>query len=281
MICDEIAEPDAMQESVEHRLAYFFRSPRRWRGEVHDTVRELQKFGTVMVIGGLIRDLTLHSNLEFRSDVDLVVNPRKLAMFEAYVEERGGKKNRFGGYSWSSSHWRFDVWSLKSTWAHQAGHVKVQEFRDLLNVTFFDCDAVLYDLQSKRLLTKRRYFDNLQHRIVEINLLPNPNPLGNAVRALRYAVTKDFRWGPRLARFVAQQLSEYDWQEVSSREEKAFGTTYIRRMDQRGIERKLQGYLMERRTEMLDIREYCGYIQYKLKFCKPEYGGNENAKGRR
>ena len=270
-----------MRENVEHRLAYFFRSPRRWRGEVHDMVREFQKFGPVMVIGGLIRDLTLHSNLEFRSDVDLVVDPRELAMFESYINARGGIRNRFGGYSWSSSHWRVDVWALRGTWAHQAGHVRVEEFRDLLNVTFFDCDAVLYDLQSKRLVARSRYFDNLQDRIVEVNLLPNPNPLGNAVRALRYAVTKEFRWGPRLARFVAQQIEKYDWQEVSDREEMAFGTTHIRRMDQGAIESKLQGYLRERRKGVLDIREYCGYNQYQFEFCKPEYRGSEKSKGRR
>ena len=257
-----------MREHLEHRLAYFFRSPRRRRGQVHEMVGQLQKLRPVVVIGGLIRDLTLHSNLEFRSDVDLVVDPMNLEVFESFIISRGGKRNRFGGYSWSSSHWRIDVWALRGTWAHQAGHVRVEEFRDLIKVTFFDCDAVLYDLQSKRVVARRGYFENLQNRIVEVNLLPNPNPLGNAVRALRYAVIREFRWGPRLTRFMAEQIERYDWQEVLDREKSAFGTGYIEGMDLRAIEGKLSSYLMEKRKGVLDIREYCGHNQYQFEFCE-------------
>ena len=273
-----------MKEHLESRLAYFFRSRRRWRGEVHELVRQLQELGPVIVIGGMVRDLALRSNLEFTSDVDLVVDPGKLDRFHAFVCSKGGKRNRFGGYSWSSAHWRIDLWALEDTWAHQAGHVQVAEFRDLLKVTFFDCDAVLYDLQRRRVLSKSGFFENLHEGVLEINLHPNPYPLGNVVRALRYATINNFRWGPKLARFMAQQIGKCDWQGVLDRERKAFGTGYIEGVDRKSIGIELRTYLEEDRKNVLDIRKYCGTTQYTFDFrgsvCGKQYRVGSDRKDR-
>ena len=254
------------QEAVEKRLEYFFRTRRRRREEVQDVVAKLEEFGPVVVIGGIIRDLALVGNRKFGSDVDFVVKPRELDRFETFMQFQQAKRNMFGGYIWRSSYWRIDVWALQQTWAHKAGHVEVKDFSDLLNATFFDCDAVMYELEGKRLLTKPHYFERLGRRELEINLLPNPNPVGNAVRALRYAAMKDFGWRPKLCMFMANQILECGWEELEAREMRSFGTWYVRQMDHKGIDSGLKRHLEAKQERVFRLEDWCGVRQYDFGF---------------
>ena len=52
------------------------------------------------------------------------------------------------------------------------------------------------------------YFDDLERKLLEINFRPNPNPVGNAVRALRYGLVKGFLWGTLLTYFVAETIEK-------------------------------------------------------------------------
>ena len=214
----------------------------------------------------MIRDVALGGNREFGSDVDFVVKPRDVEQFHSFMTLQSAKRNRFGGYVWNGLHWRIDVWPLQNTWAHKEGHVEIRFFQDLLKATFFDCDAIIYDLQSKSLSAKPGYFERLKHRVFEINLLPNPNPIGNAVRALRYAAIRDFGWGPKLAKFMADVIEERGWQDLQVREMSSFGTRYIAEMDRERISSELGDHLRAKKHEPFGISEWCRLRQSELDF---------------
>lgn len=227
-----VVSPDA--DSAARRLKrqadYFFGSDRRRRSQVTDFVRFLQTFGDVAAVGGLLRDLFLAGNREFSSDVDFVVSSYRSGLNAALLN-LGGKPNRFGGYGFNLGHWRVDVWELQTTWAAKEGHVRVQSLEDVVHTTFFDWDAILYLPKTRELIHSERYFEKLESRVLDLNLEHNPNPLGNAVRALRYAVRWDAALGPALAAHVRGQIEEAGWCAFLDAERRSFRTERLAPFD--------------------------------------------------
>lgn len=214
------AETDAGRLSK--RVAYFLHTNVRRRQEVAQFAENLSNFGQAAIIGGMIRDIYLDGNRYFTSDVDFVVDASSLKDFRRVMDRRGAVRNRFGGYRLSLGRWKADVWPLQLTWAGVEGHREVRCFGDLLGVTFFDWDAVLYVVPERRLLTAPGYFGRLRRRVLDINLEPNPNPLGNAVRALRYAWRWDAAFGASLAQHVLRQVRASGWDALAAYERAAF-----------------------------------------------------------
>jgi|SRR5208337_1150503 len=234
-----------MERLLEKRVSYFFASHRRGRDDVRRTLRKLDGIGPLVVIGGMLRDLALFGNAHFRSDLDFVIDPIEPDLFERKMNEMGAVLNRFGGYSLPARKWRVDVWSLQKTWAQTAGYITIKDFDDLTYATFFSCDAILYDLSTKKITASDDYFAQMGRRIIEINLRPNPNPHGNAVRAFRYAILKGFRWGPQLTRFVAEMIDEGGWDSLADRERNSFRTCYIASLRRGDFELALRRHLSE------------------------------------
>ncbi len=197
------------------------------RGEPHDFLKELMSQGELALIGGAIRDAYLQGVKEFKSDFDFVIHPRVLSDFIRFVRSHGAQENRFGGFGLEINRWKIDVWPLQLTWAHTHGHYRVESFQDLLSVTFFDWDAVVYNLSTDNVLLFADYFERVENRVLDVNLLPNPNPLGNAVRAIRYACRWNASFGPTLARHVHQMLCEHGHQSFLSAERKSFHSAFL------------------------------------------------------
>ncbi|MDE0175068.1 MAG: hypothetical protein OYH76_09720 [Defluviicoccus sp.] len=229
----------------------------------------LQDLGPIVLIGGIIRDVAMYGNGEFNSDVDIVVKPFDISKFEEFMRSRNAVQNRFGGYSLEGYHWKVDVWALQQTWAHRAGHVQVLEFSDLLGATFFNCDAVIYDIAAKELIARNEYFEKLKKRILDVNLLPNANPLGNAVRALRYVILKDFCWGPGLSKFVLEQIESAGWQGLLEREQRSFGTTYISDFNHKKLEIDLLRHVSSANEEDFRAINYLKYEQLEINLKAP------------
>ena len=213
------------------RAAYFFKTSTLLRSEVACFASHLSTLGPAMIIGGFLRDLYLSGNREFRSDIDFVVNPASLPEFENFVRAQSGKPNRFGGYGIALKRWRVDVWPLEKTWAATEGHVEVSSFEDLLKATFFDWDAILWDPKGAKAIHAPSYFQRLQSRVIDINLEPNPNPLGNAVRALRYGYRWSAAFGPQLAAHVAKQIRDNHWEGLVFSEKRSFSNPILERID--------------------------------------------------
>jgi hypothetical protein len=245
-----------MERQLERRVRYFFDSQRRGRSDVLRFIRALEGVGQLVVIGGMLRDLMLLGNARFRSDLDFVIDPVRADIFEAKMREMGARLNKFGGYSLTAHKWKIDVWSLHDTWAHTAGYVPVNEFSDLRKITFFTCDAIIYNLSTKKIIAIDGYFNQMRQKIIEINLRPNPNPQGNAVRAFRYAVLKEFKWGPKLTQFVAETIAETGWESLVARERSSFNTSYIATIARRDFEMSLKLYLSERNAHPFTPMQY-------------------------
>ncbi|QPZ91939.1 hypothetical protein [Thioclava electrotropha] len=253
-----------MERELESKVQYFFASRYRGREDVRDTVRELRRHGRLVLVGGMLRDLALFGNTGFRSDLDFVIAPYDLRSFEKYMTAIGARVNRFGGYALPSRKWQIDVWPLERTWANVAGHAKVRTVGDLRRATFFRCDAILYDLDHRKLKTTPDYFGELNQKVLEINLRPNPNPKGNTVRAFRYALMKGFRWGPRLSDFVNEVLEREGWNELLEAEWQSFHTQHLERIRFENLRKALQAHVSEGLNTPFDVTNFLRNVQLAL-----------------
>lgn len=194
------------RDQLRKRVDRFLHSPAHSRAEILNTLLRLSQFGHVIVFGGAIRDLAIHGNSEFPSDIDVVLEDANIEELSVGMNVLNAFRNRFGGFRFTTEKWKFDVWRLEDTWALREGHVSGQSAESLLKTTFFDWDAIAYDFTNRQLLVSDGYFDRLQRRIVDINLEPNPNPMGSARRALDIYWSGKVGLAPRLARFVATTM---------------------------------------------------------------------------
>ena len=126
------------------------------------------------------------------------------------------------GFALDFVRWKVDVWSIEDTWAHTAGLVQVREPADLLKCTFFDWDAILFDLESEAIVAGENYFQLLAANVLDINLEENPNPRGSLVRALRRGALWKVRFGERLTNFVREQIRKETWDTLVALDDAAF-----------------------------------------------------------
>lgn len=261
-----------METDLKRKIRYFFNSPYRRREGIRFAIKELGTHGELALVGGMLRDIALFGNAKFNSDLDFVIDPVDLASFEAEMLSTGARINRFGGYSlpenWGEN-WKIDVWPLERTWAHVNGHADVHSFADLVNVTFFNCDAIIYaighgNLDAGELRFGSEYFLNLDRRILEINLQPNPNPIGNAVRAFRYALSKGFRWGSRLSRFVEGNFSANWWKTLLEAEMRSFQSRYLNEVLIEDLIEKLNVHIKSNADIPFDLSAFRKNVQLNL-----------------
>lgn len=197
----------------------------RWLLEDEFTSR-----GRVAIIGGLVRDIARRGADGFRSDVDLVIEaPRQTVKDLALSLD--ASPNRFGGYGYQHPHWKVDFWALEDTWAVVHGHVEAERLDDLVHSTFFDCDAVLYDIEDRQVMASESYFERLAKNQIEINLRPNPSEDGNLLRAIRRIFCWGAEPGPLLHRFIFETLDEERFEQLHKVEQKLYPiavTTYFK-----------------------------------------------------
>lgn len=162
-------------------------------------------FERVAIMGGLVRDFAREGRTGFRSDVDLVIDDSKEKV-EFLAKKLGATPNRFGGYGYKSGPWKIDFWALETTWARK--YVPMQRLEDILLGTFFDWDAVAYDLWERKLICHDDYLERIKAKTLEINLQPNPSPMGNLVRAIRRLILWQVVPGEKLRCFINEHLDE-------------------------------------------------------------------------
>jgi len=131
----------------------------------------------------------LEGNEKFRSDIDLVINTDNISLLESVLAPYSPHRTAFGGYRIGLRKWVVDLWPLQWTWAIRSGYVRGDSLSDLTKTTFFNWDAIVYEIGSGAIHFAPRYVDELKNRLLSINLAVNPNPEGTAIRALRMAVT--------------------------------------------------------------------------------------------
>ena len=225
------SNPQSMHRNLKQKLRYFLETEYRNRSEVREVLSQLAGLGRIAIIGGMLRDLSLFGNYRFKSDLDLVIDPVNAEKFRQFAKSIRANKNRYGGYSIPLKEWKIDVWVLQETWVLTNNHIGIDELEELPKATFFNCDAIVYDLSSRQLYCKIKYFENLCQRKLEINLENNPNPIGNSVRAFRYSIAKGFKWGPNLSEYVKARIAQYGWQKLEQYEADSFADSTLGQLD--------------------------------------------------
>lgn len=162
-------------------------------------------FDRIAVIGGLVRDFAHEGRSGFRSDLDLVIDAPQESVARL-AKRLKATSNRFGGFACKQGPWKIDFWALETTWARR--HVHVESLSDIVSCTFFDWDAVAYDLRGRRLICSENYLSRIGSGTLDVNLLPNPSPLGNLVRAIRRLIVWNVCAGPLLAKFIGENLDD-------------------------------------------------------------------------
>lgn len=153
-----------------------------------------------VIFGGMIREFALGNARGFVSDIDLVSTASQVEISRT-VSKYHAERNKFGGFRFLIDKRRFDIWSLSDTWAFKGGFVDGKSFEDLLNTSFFNVDAACYHVNKKTLLFASGYEYCIGKRILDINLLQNPQPSSMARRAL--VLMQNHRLG------VTRRLAEY------------------------------------------------------------------------
>lgn len=205
--------------SLKRRLDRFF-----WDNKSTETelLRQVLKahfyqFNGVGVIGGLVRDFARGGRSAFKSDIDLVVEGRADDV-AGLAEHVGARANRFGGFGFTAGPWKIDFWALENTWAVTEGYVAVDSLADVVQCTFFDWDAAIYDLRRKRVVCSEGYLDRIRDRRLEIVLRSNPGELGNLLRAARRILGWGLRPGPELRRFIRERLDDETFEALRATE---------------------------------------------------------------
>lgn len=165
------------------------------------------QFPRVAIVGGMVRDIARAGKRGFNSDLDMVIDAPEddVARLSRSI---GARANSFGGHSFVADGWKLDFWAIGTTWAARTGHVEVRFLEDIVRCTFFDCDAIIYDLKDRRLVCEESYLPRIQNRTLDINLLATPAVMGNLHRAVCRILAWHASPGPRLKAFLDEHLDD-------------------------------------------------------------------------
>jgi len=206
--------------------------------DTSDTVSGLRKIilnrfipiGKVFIVGGLVRDLARGGIRNFKSDIDLIIDA-PIDIIDGLGQALGGKKNRFGGFSIYQRNFKIDFWAFENTWAHRRGHIRAFNERDLLNSTFFDIDAVLYDVGEREIHSREDYIDLLYSKTLDINLRANPSIEGNALRAVRRLLGWGLRPKSQLSLFLTENINDHVMNYIILNEKRLYNNSYAESYD--------------------------------------------------
>lgn len=196
--------------ALKKRIGRFLNSKKFERDEVFDLMELSQKLGRVAIFGGMLRDLCIGGNRFFDSDVDLVFEQHDKGNLESLLKEYNYKLNAFGGYRIHLKKWHVDIWNIENTWAFKNNLVKQEGFKSLTKTTFFNWDAIVYEVDSGEIHSSENYLFNLHERYLDINLIENPNALSSVVRALRMMIKLNAKLSPALRNYVLNNIEKYN-----------------------------------------------------------------------
>lgn len=194
---------------LKKRVRRFFENPPQERRAVVKVVSALNELADVYIFGGLLRDLALGGVASFESDVDIVIRPFDVQVFQKWALEKGFKPNKFGGFRLIKDRWLFDVWELDRTWAFLQDASIPRTKHTLIDTTFFSWDAIVFDIKANQIICSQSYFENISQLRLDINFEPNPNPLGTLVRCLKILKSYRAKTGPKLTKFVRENISTF------------------------------------------------------------------------
>lgn len=202
------------KDLLKRRLRYFFIKNNRKQEPVSLLISELLNIGPVAILGGMVRDIALGGNLFFQSDIDLVIDTNDTELLLKFISKYNIKKNSMDGYRIFVGSWTVDLWPLGRTWAFANGYVRDPSFKNLLKTTFFSWDSIVYSIFDNRVIVEDNYISLIHRQILDINLEPNPNPLGNIIRTLKWLLSGNAKIAKKLVAYVVNNQKNFTPKEV-------------------------------------------------------------------
>lgn len=249
-------------QALKKRVDRFFNSETSVRTEVHDFIGFFIKNKiNIFSFGGLVRDIGLFSVRDFESDVDLVVDiDRETLCYLINTLDKTlklrVKENKFGGFRINKNDWYFDIWCAKDTWAIKENYVKYTGIESLLKTTFLNWDSVLFNLNDKKLICERNYFDNLTGGELDLVLSYTPNELGALVRVMRAIYGKGVRkLHDRAVCFIYNGFCNYSKKEIVKYEKLSYNNSFLDERKLNNIKRHIMGCnLDDSNSKQLNIK---------------------------
>lgn len=178
-------------------------------------------FERIAVVGGLVRDFAREGRSGFRSDVDLVIEAPADHVADL-AKKLNAIPNRFGGYGFRSGIWRIDFWALETTWAVRHAGITAHYLEDVILCTFFDWDAIAYNLRTKQVICSQDYLKRIQQGALDINLCLTPSLEGNLLRSIRRLVLWNLNMGPVLQNFIEENLNDESFGVIKHKEKNEY-----------------------------------------------------------
>ncbi|MBU9979068.1 hypothetical protein KTP48_09975 [Proteus mirabilis] len=147
---------------------------------------DLFDISNIYAFGGVVRDIELRNT---PSDIDLVFNGDRdsFNLLLNYLNNEKIAKNKFGGFRIETNGLDIDLWHFEDTWAFLNNKVETSDnhINNILKTTFFNWDAVLFDLKKQNVIYNDDYCFNLKNKFLKINLFDNPNVIGAFSRIIK------------------------------------------------------------------------------------------------
>ncbi|MGV3346638.1 hypothetical protein ACGVWS_13195 [Enterobacteriaceae bacterium LUAb1] len=215
---------------LRRRIRYYIKSGRGGRQSETALIEALSQQARLYVFGGLIRDISLCTAHQFRSDIDLVFAGSKKQL-QSSLADYGLQKiseNKFGGFRVKDFTVNIDIWSLEETWAFKKNIIIQKDIESLLNTTLMTWDAVLYDIHHDRIITTDSWLTDLHAGRLDLVLAQTPDMRNALSRILRTIYGKEVViLGERLCRFLVISLNDFSDQALMRHELERFGTRLI------------------------------------------------------
>ncbi|WP_065357252.1 hypothetical protein [Kluyvera georgiana] len=218
------------EDLLKRRIKYFIKSGRGGRQSETALINALSQHAHLYVFGGLIRDISLYTAHQFRSDIDLVFAGSKEHLQKVLYDYGLQKviKNKFGGFRVKDFTVDIDIWSFEETWAFKHHFIIQKDIESLLNTTLMTWDSVLYDIQNNRLITNDSWLTDLHTGRLDLVLEQTPDVNGALIRILRTIYGKNVCIvGEKLCQFLISSLSKFSNQDLLRYELDHFGTSII------------------------------------------------------
>lgn len=232
-----------IEGQLRERLRYFLGTSARGRREVVSILNRLALQGHVLIFGGMLRDLLLSGNAGFDSDVDVVLAGAEGPRLEQVLIPLEARRNRFGGYRLAGRHWKIDVWRLEDTWAFKHALVVPPEPAQLVRTTFFTWDAAVFNVGTGQLWFHEKFEDHLLRRVLDVNLLPNPNPIGAGLRAIRSVLRYHARMTRSVADYVLEVIKTHGAERLVERERLSYTDPVLTTAIMRDLQQHLEVFV--------------------------------------
>ncbi|MFM9913272.1 MAG: hypothetical protein ACKVN9_07055 [Methylophilaceae bacterium] len=191
--------------SLSNRISDYLNHVSPERLVIRETLNEVStRLPNTAIFGGMIREFALGNAREFSSDIDLVAFASHHEIYQA-IKEFNPDRNKFGGFRFIVGKQLYDIWAFDDTWAFREGIIKGNVFKDLLDTTFFNLDAALFNLDESVCYVSDSYQTWLDDHLLDLNLQENPAPANMARRAINMAINQNLAIGPKLGLFLISQ----------------------------------------------------------------------------